>query len=224
MRAKLLIVNCPLVPSARGPCSSVSTGWSMAAKDQKTPKRESQFQNIKHVNAEGFKTRFSVLYLLPHSHQFLNIRPLNISCDDCITGMWRIYKLVDLPNLVATFIKSNVGTAARCSRFVSREDGTSGVVTTISLNSSTELEEVGGTMELEHQQNGAKGNGSLKGNGHHLSWLIYKIGGGWWYNYNGTESSSSENILGQQQSSKGHRLQEQETGLILFGKRFWGQL
>ena len=122
MRAKLLIVNCPLVPSARGPCSSVSTGWSMAAKDQKTPKRELQFQNIKHVTAEGFKTRFSVLYLLPHSHQFLNIRPLNISCDDCITGMWRIYKLVDLPNLVEGFIKSNGTIAARCSRFVSRAE------------------------------------------------------------------------------------------------------
>ena len=113
MRAKLLIVNCPLVPSARGPCSSVSTGWSMAAKDQKTPKRESQFQNIKAVTAESFKIRFSVLYLLPYSHQFLNIRPLNISCDDCITGMWRIYKLVDLPNLVEGFIKSNGTIAAR---------------------------------------------------------------------------------------------------------------
>ena len=122
MGAKLLIVNCPLVPSARGPCSSVSTGWSMAAKDQKTPKRELQFQNIKAVNEEGFKTRFSVLYLLPHSHQFLNIRPLNISCDDCITGMWRIYKLVDLPNLVEGFIKSNGTIAARCSRFVSRAE------------------------------------------------------------------------------------------------------
>ena len=122
MRAKLLIVNCPLVLSARGPCSSVSTGWSMAAKDQKTPKRESQFQNIKHVTAESCKMRFSLLYLLPHSHQFLNIRPLNISCDDCITGMWRIYKLVDLPNLVEGFIKSNRTIAARCSRFVSRAE------------------------------------------------------------------------------------------------------
>ena len=54
--------------------------------------------------------------------------------------------MVDLPNLVATFIKSNVGTAARCSRFVSREDGTSGVVTTIILDSPTELEEFGGTI------------------------------------------------------------------------------
>ena len=122
MRAKLLIVNCPLVPSARGPCSSVSTGWSMAPKDQKTPKRESQFQNIKHITAESCKMRFSLLYLLPHSHQFLNIRPLNISCDDCITGMWRIYKLVDLPNLVEGFIKSNGTIAARCSRFVSRAE------------------------------------------------------------------------------------------------------
>ena len=41
--------------------------------------------------------------------------------------------MVDLPNLIATFIKSNAGTTARCSRFVSREDGTLRVVATISL-------------------------------------------------------------------------------------------
>ena len=64
------------------------------------PKDSQERVTISNIKADGFKTRFSVLYLLPHSHQFLNIRPLNISCDDCITGMWRIYKLVDLPNLV----------------------------------------------------------------------------------------------------------------------------
>ena len=81
------------------------------------------------------------------------------------------------------FIKSN-GTEARCSRFISRADGTLRVVATISLDSSTKYWLFGGDTIT---YNGIiqllrywVANNGVKGSHNHKDWVIHQIRGVWW--------------------------------------------